>query len=256
MENIIITFENGSKKEYKKGTRLKEIIEDIKHDYPFDIISAKFKNQLIGYEDAIMKSGDLQLFDITTPQGNKIYERGLIYLFETVVMRVLGKDTKILIRHPIDKGIFCEIDKPITNEDVIKIKEMMKEKVKLNLPFETIETSRIEAIEYFKKIKREDKVKTLSYTISNFVKLYKFDGIYNYIIGDLPNSSGILKKFDLTLLKNKGIVLRFPFTHTNGKVLKYTNHEKYVNSLEEYSNWGELLHINNISQSSIALRCL
>ena len=53
----------------------------------------------------------------------------------------------------------------------------MKEKVRLDLPFEQIETSRIEAIEYFKKLQREDKVKTLSYTISNFVKLYKFDGI-------------------------------------------------------------------------------
>jgi len=248
MENIIITFENGTKKEYHKGIRLKEIIEDIKNDYPFDIISAKFKNQLIGYEDSIMKSGNLELFDITTSQGNKIYERGLIFLFETVIMKVLGKDTKIKIRHPIDKGIFCEIDKDLTEDDITKIKELMQEKVKLNLPFEQIETSRIEAIEYFKKLKREDKVKTLSYTISNFVKLYKFDGIYNYIIGDLPNSSGILKKFDLTHLKGKGIVLRFPFTHTNGKILKYTNHEKYVNSLEEYAEWGKLLNINNIGE--------
>ena len=79
MENITITFENGSKKEYQKGIKLKEIIKDIKNDYPFEIISAKFKNQLIGHEDAIMKSGKLELFDITTPQGNKIYERGVHY---------------------------------------------------------------------------------------------------------------------------------------------------------------------------------
>ena len=129
----------------------------------------------------------------------------------------------------------------------------MTEKVKLNLPFEQIETSRIEALQYFKKLKREDKVKTLSYTTTNFVKLYKFDGIYNYIIGDLPNSSGILKQFDLTLLKGKGIVLRFPFTHTNGKILKYTNHEKYVNSLEEYADWGNLLNINNIGELNEAI---
>ena len=63
----------------------------------------------------------------------------------------------------------------------------------------------------------------------------------------------ILKKFELTLLKGKGIVLRFPFTHTNGKILKYTNHEKYVNSLEEYSKWGELLNINNIGELNEAI---
>ena len=253
MENIIITFENGDKREYKKGVKLSEIIEDVKKNYKFEIISAKFKNQIIGYDDAIMKSGNLELFDITTSQGNKIYERGLIFLFETCTLRVLGKDTKIKIRHPIDKGIFCEIDKNITEKQLDQIKELMEAKVKQALPFEQIETSRIEAIEYFKKLKREDKVKTLSYTTSNFVKLYKFDGVYNYIIGDLPNDASILKQFELTLLEGKGIVLRFPFTHTNGKIVKFTYHEKYVNSLEEYAKWGELLDINNIGELNEAI---
>ena len=81
----------------------------------------------------------------------------------------------------------------------LRLTDLMKQKVDERLPFKQLETSRIEAIEYFKKLQREDKVKTLEYTISNFVKLYKFDGIYNYIIGDLPNSSGILKQFDLFL---------------------------------------------------------
>ena len=253
MENIIITFENGEKREYKKGIKLHEIIKDVRKNYKFEPISAKFKNQIIGYDDALMKSGDLKLFDITSSQGNKIYERGLLFLFETCCLRVLGKDTKLKIRHPIDKGIYCEIDKKITQKDLEKIKNLMQEKVKQALPFEQLETSRIEAIEYFKKLQREDKVKTLSYTITNFVKLYKFDGIYNYIIGDLPDNAGILKHFELTLLENRGIVLRFPFTHTNGKIIEYTNHEKYVNSLEEYSKWGELLKIGNIGELNEAV---
>ena len=253
MEKIIITFEDGTKKEYPKGIKLKNIIDDVKDNYEHKIISAKFKNQLINYDDALMKSGDLIFFDITTPQGNKIYERGLTYLFETCTLKVLGKDTKIKIRHPIDKGIYCEIDKKITDSQLEEIKKLMKEKVDLSLPFEQLETSRIEAIEYFKKLKREDKVKTLSYTTSNFVKLYKFDGTYNYIIGDLPHDASVLKKFDLTKIENKGIVLRFPFTYNNGKIKKYTYHEKYVKSLDEYSKWGNLLNINNIGELNEAI---
>lgn len=253
MEKIIITFPNGTKKEYPKGIKLSEIIEDVKNEYPHEIISAKFKNHLISYDDAIMKSGDLIFFDITTSQGNKIYERGLIYLFENCTLQVLGKDTKIKIRHPIDKGIYCEIDKKITEEQLEQIKKLIKEKVSQSLPFEQLETSRLEAIEYFKKIKRDDKVKTLSYTISNFVKLYKLDGMYNYIIGDLPHNTSILKHFDLTLLEGKGIVLRFPFTYNNGKIKKYVYHEKYVNSLDEYAKWGKLLNINNIGELNEAI---
>ena len=44
-------------------------------------------------------------------------------------------------------------DKKITEEDLEKIKKLMQDKVKLALPFEQLETSRIEAIEYFKKLK-------------------------------------------------------------------------------------------------------
>ncbi|MEE3343043.1 MAG: nucleoside kinase [Bacilli bacterium] len=253
MEKIIITFENGAKKEYQKGVKLSEIIEDIKKDYPHKIISAKFKNQMINYDDALMKSGDLVLYDMLSSQGNKIYERGLIFLFQVCAQKVLGKDTKIKIRHPIDKGIFCEIDKKITSEDIEKITKLMKEKVSQAIPFEQLETSRIEAIEYFKKLKRLDKVKTLSYTTSNFVKLYKFDGIYNYIIGDLPHDSSVLNLFKLTLLEGKGIVLRFPFNYDNGKIKEYIYHEKYVNSLEEYSKWGNLLNINNIGELNEAI---
>lgn len=253
MEKIIITFENGKKKEYKKGIKLLEIIDDIKKDYSYPIISAKFKNQLINYNDALMKSGNLILFDIMSTQGNKIYERGLLFMFQVCATKILGKDTKIKIRHPIDKGIFCEIDKKVSEDDIKEITKLMKEKVAAAIPFEQIETSRIEAIEYFRKLNRLDKVKTLSYTTSNFVKLYKFDGIYNYIIGDLPNDSSVLKIFKLTLLENKGIVLRFPFNYDNGKIKEYVYHEKYVNSLEEYSKWGNLLNINNIGELNEAI---
>ena len=253
MEKIIITFENGKKKEYQKGIKLSEIIDDIKKDYTHPIISAKFKNQMISYDDALMKSGDLILYDMMSSQGNKIYERGLIFMFQVCALKILGKDTKIKIRHPIDKGIFCEIDKKITEKDIENITKLMKEKVKESIPFEQLETSRIEAIEYFKKLKRMDKVKTLSYTTSNFVKLYKFDGIYNYIIGDLPHDSSVLKLFKLTLLENKGIILRFPFNYDNGKIKEYVYHEKYVESLDEYAKWGNLLNINNIGELNEAI---
>ena len=38
MEKIIITFENGTKKEYPKGIKLHEIIKDVEKDYPHQIM--------------------------------------------------------------------------------------------------------------------------------------------------------------------------------------------------------------------------
>lgn len=248
METIIITLDNGNKREFVKGIKLKEIIETIKGDYPHGIICAKYNNQIISYEDALLKNGNLTIYDINSKQGNKIYEKGLIYLFEISVFEVLGKDTKVTVKFSIDKGVYCQIDKVITEEDVNKIKKVMHEKVNKALPFTKIETSRAEAIEYFKSIKREDKVNSLFYDKTEFVTLYKLDGMYNYIIGDLPNDTSILKYFDLSLIKGKGIVVRLPSIYDDGRIVRYTHHSNYFNSLEEYSTWGKELNINNLGE--------
>lgn len=248
METIIITFDDGTKKEFIKGIKLKEVIETVKYNHHHPIICGKYNNQIVNYESTILKSGTLSLYDINTKQGNKIYERGLLYLFELCALEALGKDTKIVVKYSIDKGIFCKIDKNITEQDVKKIKELMQDKVNKDISFTKIETSRAEAIEYFKSIKRIDKVKTLLYNTQEFVTLYKLEGFYNYIIGDLPNSTGVLKYFDLSLIKGKGIVVRFPSIYDDGKIVKYTHHENYFNSLEEYSEWGNDLKINNLGE--------
>ena len=248
METIILTLDNGPKKEYIKGIKFREIVESLKKDYPHGIICGKFNNQIINYEDSILKSGKLSLYDINTKEGNKIYERGLIFLFEVSALEVLGKDTNIIVKHSIDKGVYCKVNKELNEENVKKIKKLMEEKVQKGLPFTKIETSKSDAIEYFKSIKREDKVQTLFYNPSSFVTLYKLDGVYNYIIGDLPYDTSILKYFDLSLIKDKGIVVRFPSIYDNGKVLKYTHHSNYFNTIEEYSNWGNNLNINNLGE--------
>lgn len=248
METIIITLDNGKKKEYVKGIKLKEVAETLKKDYPFGVICGNYNNKIINGEDTLTKSGRLSLYDINTCQGNKIYEKGLIYLFELAAIEVLGKGTSITVKHSIDRGIFCKINKEVKEEDILKIKKLMKEKVSQKIPFVKIETSKEDAIAYFKSIKREDKARTLFYNSSSYIKLYKLEDMYNYIIGDLPEDTGILKYFDLSLIKDRGVVVRFPSVYDQGKVKKYTHHNNYFNSLEEYSNWGSNLNITNIGE--------
>lgn len=248
METIVLTLDSGIKKEYVKGIKLKEIIENLKDEYPHDVVFARYNGSIIEEEETITKSGKLSLYDINTMQGNKTYERGLLYLFEACAIEVLGKDTKIYIKYSIDKGIFCKIDRPVTDEEVTKIKKLMKEKIKEEIPFTKIETTKSEAMAYFKSLKREDKVKTLFYNTANYVTLYKLEDKYNYIIGNLPNNTRVLKYFDLSLIKNKGIVVRSPSIYDDCKIIKYTHHDHYFNSLEEYSEWGNNLNITNLGE--------
>ena len=62
MNNIIITFEDGSKKEYRRGVKLKDIIKDLMVET--DIICASFGNTILNYEDTINRSGKLILYGL------------------------------------------------------------------------------------------------------------------------------------------------------------------------------------------------
>ena len=248
MKTIIIKLNNGKKEEYVKGIKVKEILNKMSKEEREDAILIKYNNKKVDLETELKKNGTLQIYDINTLEGNRIYERGLLYLFIYVTNNVLGKDTKVIVKHSIDKGIFCKIDKKVEDKDVLEIKKQMKEIVSKNISFTKMDTTKYEAIEYFKSIKREDKTKTLFYDTSKYVSLYKLDENYNYIVGDLPSSTGVLKYFDLSLIKDKGIVVRFPSIYDNKKVKRYTHHTNYFNTLEEYSAWGNNLNINNIGE--------
>ena len=251
MNNMIITFEDGSKKEYRKGTKFGEIVEDIA---PFkEIICGNFNNTIVNYDDPIAKNGKLILYDINTVYGNRTYEKGLTFLFKVCAYEVLGNDYVIKIRHSIDRGIFFEVNKPLVKEQLTEIKKLMKEKVSKAIPFIKIETSMNEALAYYKNIKRFDKAKTLFYDKNNYVTLYRFEDTYNYVIGNLPHNSSILKYFDLTLLENKGIILRYPSMYDNGQIIKYTHHEQFFNSIDEYLEWAKILNISSIGELNDAI---
>ena len=251
MDNIIITFEDGSKCEYRRGVKLIDVINDIQGDK--DIICGSFNGRIISYDDALTRNGKLVLYSINDATGSRIYEKGLIYLFNVSLVEALGKDTVVNVRNSIDRGIFFEINKDVTEEDVKKIKEIMKDKVKKEIPFIKVDTTVEEALTYFREIKREDKIKTLFYDKNSFVTLYKFDGVYNYMLGNLPHDSSILKYFDLTLLKGKGIILRYPTIYDDGKITKYKHHEQFFNSIDECLEWAKILNISSVGELNDAI---
>ena len=246
MNNIIITFEDGSKKEYRKGIKVKDIIKDLMVEN--DIICASFGNTILNLEDTIQRSGKLVLYGLNSGEGSRVYEKGLTFLFKTCATEVLGKDTRIIIRNSIDRGIFFEVDKELTEEDLKNIKKAMQSKVDKEIPFIKVETTMNEALNYFKESKRNDKIKTLFYNKDKYVSLYKFDGNYNYIIGNLPHNCSILKHFALTLVEHKGIILSYPSMYDKGKTAKYKHHEQFFDNIEQYLQWAKILNISSIGE--------
>ena len=63
METIILTFEDGSKKEYMKGVKLGDVVKDLDGKYSTDVICAICENKIKGLNDVISESSNIILFD-------------------------------------------------------------------------------------------------------------------------------------------------------------------------------------------------
>ncbi|MBM6839169.1 nucleoside kinase, partial [Clostridium saudiense] len=158
--------------------------------------------------EEISCSGDLTLIPFTSGDGMKVYARTLQYIFIKATLD-LFKDSKIVMQHRIDKGIFGEIHKvtPLDEEDINKIKNKMKDIISRNIPINKIKVKREKAIEIFKSYGMEDKVLLLEQVNFEYVSLYELDGRYDYFYGYMAQSTGVIRCFDV-MYYEPGFILR------------------------------------------------
>lgn len=248
-ENILVTFCDGTTKEYPIGTQLYEISKDRQDYYIASIVAAKLDNDVVDLSQEIRKDCTVDFFTVKDVTGNRIYSRGLIYLFILAVKEVFHKDTKVKVDYSIDKGIYCTI--PFEKLDQLKIQEIkikMHSIIGKNLLFKKVNLSRLEVIKYFESVGQLDKVKSLRYISNTYVNMYRLDYLYDYFGGEMPYSTGVLTDFDVVFINKHGVVLMMPNIYEDGFELKYVHHRKLFNEFNEYGKWGEVMKITNAAE--------
>ena len=106
MENITITFSNGTTKEYEKNTDF----YTISLDYPMEnkVIAAKVNNEIFPLDTKVTKSETVEFIDVTSLAGYKAYQSGLKYLFLVAVSEIYP-DADVHFLHSVPRGILSEI---------------------------------------------------------------------------------------------------------------------------------------------------
>lgn len=230
------------------GTSLYEISRRVKEDFKYDIVGAKLNNQIVDLSKEVLEDGEVEFYDRSTSIGNRIYARSLEFLTIVAGYDVLGENGDILINYSLDSGIYCEvIGQNLTARLAGLIEDKMHELVKARLPYTKSIVSRFDAINYFEKFGRIDKVNSLKYITNSTVNLYKLNGIYDYFFGTLVYDTSQLNKFDITYLGHNLFVVNYPSQNKPSVISEYTEHEKLVTKYQEYKKWGEALDLDMVS---------
>ena len=247
-KKIKVTYKDQKVYEFEEETTYKEIAETFKDDYKFDILAACVDNDIVDLSETLKKKCSIEFLDRSSSVGNSIYTNSAIFILILAAKRVLGEEVELVTEHSLDHGVYCVVKKTTITKDIVKkISSEMKNIVKENYIFTKINVYRLDAIKYFKKLKKYDKVKLLKYISNTFINMYRINDQYDYFYTKMAYSTSQINEFKLTYINDNGLVLSTPDFITPDKTLDYVHHEKILNSFNDYKKWGCSQGIENAS---------
>ena len=245
MDSVKVSV-NGNIIEVTDGTSLEELSKLYQDDFKYDIILAKVDGIYEELNETIHKDCTVEFFDLTDKGANQVYLNGLIYLVIYATKRLFGRQIEIKVNHSIDKGLYIETSRKITEESIEKLELEMRKIVHDDLPITKATVTRFDAMDYFENTGDLVKKEIMTYIPSTHVTLYKLGPFYNYLYSQMPINTKCLSHFELTYLHKNGFVLRFPTIYMEDGIKPYEHREKVFNLFKESRDWAKLLHLENV----------
>lgn len=148
---IKITLKDGSVKEYKEGTTIKEVAESISAGLARVVLAGEVDGEVRDLSYKLEKDCKLNLLKFEDEGGRLAYRHTSSHILAQAVER-LYPDVKLAIGPAIDTGFYYDFDtdKPFSVEELEKIEQEMKRIIKEDMPLERFTLPRQEAIEYMK----------------------------------------------------------------------------------------------------------
>ena len=248
---MIDTFEitiGKHKYQVSKGITLEEIARQFQGKYKYPILLAKVNNILKELTAPITDKSNIEFLDLTSREGNRTHISGLTFILVYAIKKLYGKSANVVVQHSLDKGIYIETNFRLTSSKLTAIKEEMNRIVSLDMPISKMTIDRLEAIEYYEKIKEHVKAGVMRYNTNTYITLYRLGNYYDYFYNLMPTSTGKLGAFDLTYIKEDGFLLRFPTTYIPDKIKEYEPHPGMFDVFQEYRDWAKIMKVENSVQ--------
>lgn len=210
-----------------------------------DAVAVRQGNILYELSSPILENGEIELIDVSDPDGEKIYQRSLTFLLIRAVKEV-DKKAQVKVSNSLSKGLFCKIKsgKTFFNTDQVeKVKEVMKDLVKRALPIVSVELEMDDAKDIFKKQKMKHKIEILEYRKYSTIRLYEIDGFLDYFYGYMLTNTSMLKHFDL-IKYGEGVILQHPTRFVPNGLPKFEESSRIASVFDEMDRWLSILNIS------------
>ena len=173
-------------------------------------VAARVNNKVQGMNYRFYNNKDVEFLSLSSPSGMRTYTRTLFFLLAKAV-----EDTypgaQLLIGGSVCRGYYCQLrmDRPVEDEDILRIKRRMQEIIDADMPIHRIQCPIEEAIEMFEKRGMKSKVQLLESQDDLYTYYYKLGDTVDYFYSCLLTRTSQIHLFDLIKFYD-GMLLRAP----------------------------------------------
>jgi len=242
-----VYIKNIGEVEAIQGETYETLVNRVKKEGQAPVLAVRCSNVLRELHEKIEKPCALELVDLTTSDGEKIYQRSLSFILIRAAMEMY-EGIKVNILHSLSKGLYCEFDyeRKLLQADYDVIRSRMRQIIDANEPFEKMSVTKEEAMQVFEKLNMPSKVELLKYREQNIINLYRLDRLTNYFYGYMVPSTGYIAHFQL-IKYDDGAILMHPTKYSPFEVPAFVESPKIAEIYKETEAWGKIMDIGYVS---------
>lgn len=245
---------NGETKEIAIGSTLKEAYEAFGLSMEFGPINATVNNRTEGLNYRLYHNKDVEYFDLHSATGERCYMRTLLFVLCKSV-HDLYPDSKVVIDIPVSNGYYCNLmlGHDVTETDVTRIRERMRQLIDAKLPIRRYEVPTEEAVRIFSSRGDKAKAKLLRSTGKLYTTYYEIDDYVDNFYGSLLINTSQLTLFGLEKYFD-GALLRLPSRQNPAELGALIRQDKMFDIFKEQHRWNRILGVSTVGDFNEAVR--
>lgn len=197
---INITLPDGSVKQYETGASSLDVAKSISEGLARNVLAAKVNDQVIDAFKPLTEDATMQLLTWNDQEGKSTMWHSSAHLMAEAI-EFYYPGVKLAIGPPIANGFYYDVDfldHTISEKDLEKIEQKMKELAKAKNPFVRKEVSKADAISFFKEKNDPYKLELLENLEDGNISFYTQGNFTDLCRGPHVPDTGFIKAIKLT----------------------------------------------------------
>jgi threonyl-tRNA synthetase len=256
---IAITLPDGSVKQYNSGVTPMDVAKSISEGLARNVISASFNEETVESATPLTTDGGLVLYTWTNDEGKKAFWHSSAHILAQALEQ-LYPGIKLTIGPAIEKGFYYDVDfgdVVFAEKDLKEVEGKMIEIARGKHEFSLRDSSKADALAYYKKLGNEYKVELIEGLDDGTITFCDHDTFTDLCRGGHIPNTGIVKAVKLMSIagaywrgdeNNKQLTRIYGITFPKQKELT-----EYLELLEEakkrdHRKLGKVLELFTFSQ--------